>query len=83
MVPAVALGGYVDYQVDVEAGMAGDDGFGVFGYLAVEGLGGVPVLQHCGFVLAEGNALAAAYALVVVDDGGGMLAGGLRTCRSR
>ena len=75
VVPAVAFGGYVDYQVDVETGTAGDDGLGVLGYLAVEGLGSIPVLQDGRLVLAEGDALAAAYALVVVDNGGYVLAG--------
>ena len=38
----------------------------------------IRLLQHGGLVLAEGDALAAAHALGVVDDGGYVLAGVIR-----
>ena len=67
VVPAVAFRADVHDEADVEVGLPFEDGFGVFGDLAVEALRGVPVGEYGGVVLAEGYALAASHAFGVVD----------------
>jgi hypothetical protein len=67
VIPAVTFGGDVHDEVDVEVRFAVDYGFGVFRYFAVKAFGGIAFSHHCTFVLAEGYALSAAYAFVVVD----------------
>ena len=64
---AVAVGGHVDDQRDVEAGPAVHHRLGVLGDLVVE-IGGalVPVDLH-GVLRTDGDAASAAHALVVVD----------------
>ena len=69
VVPAIALGRYVHDEADVEVGFILQDGLGILGNLVVEPFRGIAFAHDGRIVLAQGYALSATYAFVVVDYG--------------
>ena len=69
VVPAVALGRYIDYETDMEMGLVLEYGLGIFGYFVVEAFGGVVGSGYGCVVLTHGYTLSASYTACVVDNG--------------
>ena len=69
VVPAVALGRYVNNEAHMEVGLVLEYGLGIFGYLVVEAFSGVVGAGYGGIVLAHSYTLSATYTLIVVNYG--------------
>ncbi len=69
VIPAVALGRHVHDETDVEVGFIFQDGLCIFGNLVIEPFRGIAFAHDGCIVLAQGYALSATYAFVVVDYG--------------